>query len=776
MANVIEILIKANDQASSVFRSVGKGVVGVGASVAAVGAAVAAELVVASKAAMESEVAEQALATALRNVRGATADTHAELVAYASRLQDATGVEDEAILGAESLFATFGAGTDVIGRATAASLDLSAALGMELTGASMLLAKAGAGNTAMLGKFGLSVDAAAVKSRGLVAVVEAMEQRFGGTAAERMRTFEGATTRVVNSVGDLQEVIGGSIVKSAAIREALGSTAEFVQLVSAKIAESGVSLGQGIVKGAALTAHGLGQVTEFVAWAGMGLNDFVRDARLMNAFASQAFLEMAAAGVRGLDSLIVGARGARLGVKAELLELGAELLQGDSLPAQLFRLTPAFKALEAVAGGSLDEIAAKARGAAAGTRAELATLPKVGSQALQDLAGGLDQVAERQAAGVTSAQAFHRENEAVLLKAEAVGRAINDYAGKLDDAAKNGDELASSSSRVGGGLAAVGEKAKGAKTALDVLLEATKKVRETDRQFEDLARTLDNDLRLAVGAIPFDPAVEGAAAFEEHLTAIGNSRAFEEIRIDAEETTRQIDELSKTGRDVTELRTRHAILTQRRIGEEAQRQELEAQRKIEENAATYTQIGTGIAVNVAQGVKAGMEGDAMGILQSAVAIIGSVLAASVPGVGGIVGGGLFGGLGQILGIFHGGGVLGRGAGRPQLYAHDGLLLGRGLRGGEVPFVGWQDEGILTPRTTGNLGGSFGVDLANRMGSLSMGNVSMPLSITVAGGRNADKAAFERDVVAAIRKAHMEQRDELFRGLRALVPTSSFLRG
>jgi hypothetical protein len=97
-----------------------------------------------------------------------------------------------------------------------ASTDLAAGLGIDLETATQAVAKAFAGNTDALKKYGITVDEATLKSEGMSAVLDEINQRFGGQAAAATETYSGKIKQLANEWDNLKEAVGGFIVQQPA--------------------------------------------------------------------------------------------------------------------------------------------------------------------------------------------------------------------------------------------------------------------------------------------------------------------------------------------------------------------------------------------------------------------------------------------------------------------------------------------------------------------------------------------------------------------------------
>lgn len=160
------------------------------------------------KAQAAQEAAVNKLNLALANQGKLTAETSKSLQDYASALQATTTFGDEAILDAEALLASFGQNEEQIKATTAAALDFAAATGTDLTAAVNLLGRAFVGETGSLTRYGVVIQDGLSKTEKFGAVLQQLNQRFGGQAVAQAATYTGQLEQLKNAFGDAQEGLG----------------------------------------------------------------------------------------------------------------------------------------------------------------------------------------------------------------------------------------------------------------------------------------------------------------------------------------------------------------------------------------------------------------------------------------------------------------------------------------------------------------------------------------------------------------------------------------
>jgi len=184
------------------------------------------------RAAQAQEDAVNKLNTALQLSGKFSAEASQSLQDFASELQSVTTFGDEAILETQALIQSLGQlEEEGLKRATAATLDLSAALGIDLKAAALLVGKAASGEISSFSRYGLIIQKGATNAETFEKALTALETKFGGAAQAQVQTFSGSMAQLSNTFGDLTEATGESIVKNdTAIQTIQGLTDIFAEL------------------------------------------------------------------------------------------------------------------------------------------------------------------------------------------------------------------------------------------------------------------------------------------------------------------------------------------------------------------------------------------------------------------------------------------------------------------------------------------------------------------------------------------------------------------
>ncbi|CAB4168294.1 hypothetical protein UFOVP881_7 [uncultured Caudovirales phage] len=164
------------------------------------------------KAAIEDEAAQVRLATALKNATGATDDMIKSVEQQILKQSLATGVADEKLRPALSRLAL---STNDVTKAQdllTLALDISQATGKGLDAVANSLGKAYDGNTAALGKLGIGLSAAELKTMTFTEVQGKLSDLFGGAAAANAETFAGRLQILKVTFDEAKESVGAQLL------------------------------------------------------------------------------------------------------------------------------------------------------------------------------------------------------------------------------------------------------------------------------------------------------------------------------------------------------------------------------------------------------------------------------------------------------------------------------------------------------------------------------------------------------------------------------------
>ena len=229
VANLIEIIIRANNLASDQIKSItgsldsmGNSAIKVGGALTAITAPISIFLGTALKAASEEQTVFGQLDAVLRSTAGAAGWTADEAKNLASELQGVTRYGNVAVLSAENMLLTFTSiGREIFPQVTETALDMSTALGQDLKSSAIQLGKALndpiTGVTA-LRRVGvqftdsqMEMIKSLVESNDLLGaqtmILNELQKEFGGSAKAAGETFAGKLDILKNKFEDLQKKI-----------------------------------------------------------------------------------------------------------------------------------------------------------------------------------------------------------------------------------------------------------------------------------------------------------------------------------------------------------------------------------------------------------------------------------------------------------------------------------------------------------------------------------------------------------------------------------------
>lgn len=214
-----------------------------GLAFAAAGAAAAAYagklLVDGVKAAIEDEKAQASLATTLKNVTGATNTQIKATEDYITKTTLATGVTDDELRPSLDRLVRSTKDVEEAQKLQALALDIAAGSGKSLDAVSQALGKAYEGNTASLGRLGVGLSAAELKSMSFDEVTQALSDTFEGQASVQADTFAGKMQRLSVAFNEGKETVGSFVLSAITPMVTL-----FVEKVIPIISELSTSIGE----------------------------------------------------------------------------------------------------------------------------------------------------------------------------------------------------------------------------------------------------------------------------------------------------------------------------------------------------------------------------------------------------------------------------------------------------------------------------------------------------------------------------------------------------
>ena len=182
------------------------------AAAAAAGAAAIAIGIEGVKAAIADEKAQTQLALALENATGATQAQIKATEDSILQMSLATGVADDELRPALGRLVRSTGDITKAQDLLATALDISAATGKPVEAVANSLSKAYDGNTAALGKLGVGLSTAELKTMSFEEVQGRLTELFGGAAARNADTYAGKIARVQVAFGEAKEAVGTALL------------------------------------------------------------------------------------------------------------------------------------------------------------------------------------------------------------------------------------------------------------------------------------------------------------------------------------------------------------------------------------------------------------------------------------------------------------------------------------------------------------------------------------------------------------------------------------
>jgi hypothetical protein len=164
------------------------------------------------KAAIEDEKANTLLANTLRNVAGATDETIEKTLAYTRATELATGVTEDELRPSLNRLAIATGDVQQAMKLQTLALDVAAGSGKSLETVTQALAKAQEGNTASLGRLGVGLTAAQLKTMSMEEITKSLARTFEGASSAAADTFQGKMTRLGLAFEDVRDTVGGFVL------------------------------------------------------------------------------------------------------------------------------------------------------------------------------------------------------------------------------------------------------------------------------------------------------------------------------------------------------------------------------------------------------------------------------------------------------------------------------------------------------------------------------------------------------------------------------------
>lgn len=164
------------------------------------------------KSAIADAAAQEKLALTLKNVTGATDAQIAATEDYITKTSLAFGVTDDELRPSLERLARATGDVEKAQKLQTVAIDVAAGSGKSLEAVTNAMAKAAEGNTSALGKLGLGLSAAQLKTMSMEEVTAKLASTFENQASAQADTFQGKITRLQIAFDEGKETVGGFIL------------------------------------------------------------------------------------------------------------------------------------------------------------------------------------------------------------------------------------------------------------------------------------------------------------------------------------------------------------------------------------------------------------------------------------------------------------------------------------------------------------------------------------------------------------------------------------
>ena len=164
------------------------------------------------KSAIEDAAAQQKLALTLKNVTGATENQIAATEDYITQTSLAFGVTDEDLRPSLERLARATGDVEKAQKLQTVAIDVAAGSGKSLEAVTNAMAKAAEGNTAALGKLGIGLTSAQLKTMSMDQITAKLADTFENQASAKADTFQGKLTRLQIAFDEGKETVGSFIL------------------------------------------------------------------------------------------------------------------------------------------------------------------------------------------------------------------------------------------------------------------------------------------------------------------------------------------------------------------------------------------------------------------------------------------------------------------------------------------------------------------------------------------------------------------------------------
>ena len=164
------------------------------------------------KSAIADAAAQEKLALTLKNVTGATQNQIAATEDYITKTSLAFGITDDDLRPSLERLARATGDLQKAQKLQAVAIDVAAGSGKSLEAVTNAMARAAEGNTAALGRLGIGLSSAQLKTMSMDQITAKLADTFENQAAAKADTFQGKLTRLQIAFDEGKETVGSYIL------------------------------------------------------------------------------------------------------------------------------------------------------------------------------------------------------------------------------------------------------------------------------------------------------------------------------------------------------------------------------------------------------------------------------------------------------------------------------------------------------------------------------------------------------------------------------------
>jgi phage-related protein len=164
------------------------------------------------KSAIADEAAQAKLATTLQNVTGATNAQIAAVEEQITKTSLLTGITDDELRPSMDRLLRATKDVDKAQQLQAIAIDVAAGSGKSLEAVTNAMAKAAEGNTAALGRLGIGLSSAQLKTMSMEQITASLAKTFEGQASKQADTFQGKMQRLSVAFDEAKETVGSYVL------------------------------------------------------------------------------------------------------------------------------------------------------------------------------------------------------------------------------------------------------------------------------------------------------------------------------------------------------------------------------------------------------------------------------------------------------------------------------------------------------------------------------------------------------------------------------------